>query len=145
MNCFACDGEIKGGYKVIYCVPEHHTREELKESGGILGKLINRVGGPGKFDIKIEQGRHVGRLDRFIGVSPKTKQYTRWREVKKPKASKKGIFGSIFGADNVYACYLHVTCYAIYAVAKEEKLLTNNFFHGFTPPDEPDAGNLREV
>lgn len=136
MKCFACEGQIIGSYKVIYCVPEHHTKEQLDESTGILGKITNLCGGPEKINIKIEQGRKAGILDRFIGVSPETKRYTRWREVKKPKDSKKGIFGSIFGADNVYMCYLHVTCYQKYSDAKEQNLLTENFFHGFTPPRE---------
>lgn len=136
MKCFACDGEIKGSYKVIYCVPEHYTKEQLRDLGGILGKLISLCAGPEKFSVKIEKGRKAGIFDRFIGVSPKTKRYTRWREVKKPEESKKGIFGSLFGSRNVYACYLHVTCYAKYSDAKTEGLLTENFFHGFTPPQE---------
>jgi hypothetical protein len=136
MNCFACDGEINGSHKVIYCVPEHYTKEQLDKSTGILGKIINLCGGPEKFSVKIEKGRKAGVFDRFFGVSPKTKRYTRWKEVKKPKGNHKGLFGSIFGSRNVYMCYLHVTCYQKYMDAKEKKLLTENFFHGFTPPEE---------
>lgn len=134
MKCFACEGQIVGSYKVIYCVPEHHTKEELDQSTGVLGKLINLCGGPEKFSVKVEQGRKAGIFDRFIGVSPKKKRYTRWREVPKPKESKKGIFGSVFGTADVFMCYLHVTCYQKYTDAKEQGLLTENFFHGFTPP-----------
>ena len=136
MKCFACDGQIKGSYKVIYCVPEHHTKEQLKEDAGILGKLIDLCGGPGKFSVKIEEGRKAGLLDRFIGVSPSTKRYTRWREVKKPKAHKKGWFGSPFGQQNVYMCYLHVACHQKYVDAKAGGRLEENLFHGFEPPEE---------
>ena len=43
MKCFACDGQINGSYKVIYCVPEHHTKEQLEQGTGVFGKLINLV------------------------------------------------------------------------------------------------------
>jgi len=135
MKCFACDGQIRGSYKVIYCVPEHYSKEQLKEGGGVLGKLIDLIGGPAKFSVKIEQGRKPGMFDRFIGVSPRVKQYTRWREVKEPKARKRGLFGSPFGQRDVYKCYLHVACHQKYIDAKTGGRLEENFFHGFEPPE----------
>lgn len=129
-KCFICGEEITGPHKVIYCEPTHYTRGQEAEMGGIVGKVLNHLSGPDKrVDIKVEKGRGVGFLDRFIGVSPETPRYTRWREVKQPK--QRHWYDNIFGASNVYECHLHVACYEKCKHPDDKRPLAENMSYGF--------------
>jgi hypothetical protein len=129
-NCFICGEGIKGPHKIIYCTPTHYTKAQEAEMGGLVGKAINHLVGPDKrVDIKQEQGRGVRAWDRFIGVSPNTPRYTRWREVAPPK--EKHWYDRFFGMQRIYQCHLHITCYLKCKHPDDKRPLEENLSYGF--------------